>query len=544
VSRERYVRSAWTEPPVAQGLIHVVTEEQLELADIQGAIIPGFKKDNSALLAIRIKDPASCKSWLKARAPEIARADEVLRFNRVFKAIVARRRGEAQAPKAVWVSISFSAEGLSLLRSPNEIKDAFPDNFVGGMYQRILHDAPPDGWVIGGSAETVPHVLLVVAADDPKARVAEVKRLRTTITELKVGRKRALKLMGAPQIGATLPCDLKGHEHFGFKDGVSQPAIRGVASDDPSNFIDARLLAPADPNFDLCAEPGRVLVWPGQFIIGYKRQNRLELIEPLEPFEPKVLWQRNGSFLVYRRLQQKVHIFWRFCTDQAKQLSEKAGREVTPEEFASLLVGRWPSGAPLVRAPGRDRPDLARDDNANNDFLFSEATPPAKLRDGSMAGAAFPPARPDPNGLICPFAAHIRKVNPRDDPSDTSGLRKTKIHLILRRGIPYGAAIDPAHRLEDDNVDRGLLFMSYQASIENQFEFVTKTWVNQDNSPHDSDPHTGQDPLIGQSPDTRFVRIAGSDHQIDLPAEPWVITTGGGYFFTPSISALSGALVG
>jgi Dyp-type peroxidase family len=344
------------------------------------------------------------------------------------------------------------------------------------------------------------------------------------------------------QIGATLPGDRRGHEHFGFKDGVSQPAIRGRASADPHDFIDPRRLAADDPSFDLFAEPGRVLVWPGQFIIGYNRQDGLELTKPRAPVVPKLAWQRNGSYLVYRRLRQHAHRFWRFCTDEATRLTATAGREVTPVAFASLLVGRWPSGAPVVRTPDRDRPDLASDDNANNDFLFSEKTPVVRLADGTVAGGTLPPATADPNGLLCPFPAHIRKVNPRDDPSDTSGPRNTKTRLMLRRGIPYGPATKTAQPLDDDGADRGLLFMSYQASIDNQFEFVTRTWVNRANSPHDSTPPTGHDPIIGQDSAGRFVRCALVNEQIDLAAEPWVVTTGGGYFFTPSISAIATVL--
>jgi Dyp-type peroxidase family len=521
----------------------MVSEERLELADVQGAIIPGFKKDHTALLAIRIRDRDACKAWLRARAPEVARADEVLAFNRLHRSMRLRRGAEAQTPKAVWMSISFSAEGLSILRNAEEIQQSFEDAFVDGMFQSTLGDPPTNEWIIGGDAPTVPHILLVVAADDPKDLAAEIKRLTGTIRQAKAGRRSALKVMGRPQLGATLPDGLKGHEHFGFKDGISQPAIRGLASDDPADFIDQRRLAPDDPQFELFAEPGRVLVWPGQFVIGYQRQNSSQLLKPAPAFVPKVGWQRNGSYLVYRRLQQKVHLFWRFCTDQAKRLSEKTGRPVTAVAFATLLVGRWPSGAPLVRTPDQDQAELAADDNANNDFLFSGPTPAVKLQDGKIAGSGFPAARPDPNGQICPFPAHIRKVNPRDDPTDTSGPRATKVRLMLRRGIPYGAAADRNRLLEDDQVDRGLLFMSYQASIDRQFEFITKTWVNLDNSPHDSTPRKGDDPLIGQKPDQRFVRLPLDDDQIDLPQEPWVIMTGGGYFFTPSISALSGALV-
>ena len=59
--------------------------------------------------------------------------------------------------------------------------------------------------------------------------------------------------------------------------------------------------------------------------------------------------------------------------------------------------------------------------------------------------------------------------------------------------------------------------MSYQTSIVEQFEFVTKTWVNRDNSPHDSAPTTGQDPLIGQSVRPRFVRCALDDRADRTP---------------------------
>src|SRR5437764_2300237 len=100
-------------------------EELLELDDIQGAIIPGFKKDHAALLYLRINDRAGCKAWLAERAKEVARADEVLAFNRLYRAMRQRRRSEALAPKAVWLSISFSCEGLSILRSPEEIDRAF-----------------------------------------------------------------------------------------------------------------------------------------------------------------------------------------------------------------------------------------------------------------------------------------------------------------------------------------------------------------------------------------------------------------------------------
>ena len=52
------------------------------------------------------------------------------------------------------------------------------------------------------------------------------------------------------------------------------------------------------------------------------------------------------------------------------------------------MVGRWPSGAPLIDAPDKDVPALGDD----NGFGYQA----------------------DPLGLVCPIGAHIRRANPRD----------------------------------------------------------------------------------------------------------------------------------
>jgi hypothetical protein len=59
----------------------------------------------------------------------------------------------------------------------------------------------------------------------------------------------------------------------------------------------------------------------------------------------------------------------------------------------------------------------------------------------------------------------------------------------------------------------------------------------------------GHDPLIGETAGARFIRLpvdgdATHDQQMGLPEDAWVVMTGGGYFFTPSVSALAGALAG
>ena len=233
----------------------------------------------------------------------------------------------------------------------------------------------------------------------------------------------------------------------------------------------------------------------------------------------KIAWQKNGSYLVYRRLQQKVHRFWQFCEAGATALGAALGQPLAREFFASRLVGRWPSGAPLMRAPAADNDSLASDDMSNNNFRFSNPTPVVTLRDGSQASSAYPAPTADPDGRICPFVGHIRKVNPRDDPTDTGATNDTLRRLMLRRGIPYGTPQDRTKLLEDDGVDRGLLFMAYQAAITDQFDFVTQTWVDGANSPHDSDPQMGHDPLIGEADGARFIRLPVDGDTSTRPAD-------------------------
>jgi Dyp-type peroxidase family len=356
------------------------------------------------------------------------------------------------------------------------------------------------------------------------------------------------------QHGDTLPGSLTGHEHFGFKDGISQPGIRGRISSAPSDFLTPRLIDPQDPLARTHAQPGQPLVWPGQFLLGakYPVQNAFNSLQPQPNSIPEPAWAANGSFLVFRRLRQNVAGFWQLMNSEAKRLAAKhpslAG--LTMERLASLLVGRWASGSPTMRAPLVDAPQLAAHHFAVNNFQFTNATNAVRL----VPAAANPPddfsaAPADDDGLRCPFAAHIRKVNPRDDTTEIGGPERTLLKRIIRRGIPFGRPLANPLRPGSDKAERGLLFVCYQASIEAQFEFLMTDWADATMNPrsYPNDTPSGQDPIIGQQPNDRrqrscTLRIDPQTFEtITLPSD-FVTVTGGGYFFAPSITALQTVL--
>jgi len=263
-----------------------------------------------------------------------------------------------------------------------------------------------------------------------------------------------------------------------------------------------------------------------------------------EPVAPE--WLRNGSFLVFRRLRQEVQAFRDFMEQAAAGLKQRPGFDwVTRPLLEAMFVGRWPSGVPVLRAPLADPGDF--DAFRDNHFLFESPVPEVRLRpeaDGPVTTPALEIA--DIGGRICPHAAHIRKVNPRDQDTDLGDSSDSLTRRILRRGIPFGEPLaDPAPA--GDTGERGLLFLCYQRSIRDQFEVQTQNWANSREAPKSG----GHDPIIGQSLVSEMrerefgvtPRPAGAVHDLSITKE-WVIPSGGGYFFAPSISAIRDKLIG
>jgi Dyp-type peroxidase family len=517
-------------------------EPVLEINDIQGNSLAGFNKDHQTLLCLEIGDVAGTKNWLRNLIPFISTLDEVLAFNRLFRAMRARRAIEPTGLVATWINIAFSSRATAKL-APTQAAELIDSSFQSDLYQQsgILGD-PTDPnspghntrWKVGGPGN-VADILLMVASDSADQLGTEVDRLKTEST------KAGLRLLYEEK-GAVLPGAFSGHEHFGFKDGISQPGIRGRVSAGLEDFLTPRFFDPSDSRARLYARPGQPLIWPGQFILGLPRQDDQDPLKPRDPDPAYPDWARNGSYVVFRRLAQNVSAFQEFVTKSAKELNLSA------DLFGALLVGRWPSGAPVMRSPIQVDSELAMDSLANNQFLFESDTAPSKLRSvRGYPGDHFPDAKADFFGVTCPHIAHIRKVNPRDAGTDLGGANDTLTRLLLRRGLPYGPALvnveTPAPELV--NEDRGLLFISYQASIVNQFETVVTRWANSTLQPSDG----GHDPLIGQTENQgnrdRFIQVprAVPPNTLMIMKE-WILPTGGGYFFSPSIRAIKEVFAG
>ncbi|KAF8804040.1 Dyp-type peroxidase, partial [Phlegmacium glaucopus] len=323
-----------------------------------------------------------------------------------------------------------------------------------------------------------------------KAEIDHIFKVGTPLSSI----KEIITIRGDVRPGAE-----SAHEHFGFLDGISNPVING---------------------FDTVIQPGPNPVDPGVVVTGHTGDPALATRAP---------WAVDGSFLVFRWLFQQVPEFDKFL--KAHPLAKDGnGKVLTPAEGSDLLgariVGRWKSGAPIDLSPFKDDPALAADPARINNFRFA----------GEISSQ-----------LRCPFAAHVRKTNPRDDlevpPSPIKPI-SVQPRRIMRRGVQFGPEVTAAEDASGKTQhSRGLLFTCYQTSITNGFQFLQQTWADNKNFP----PFTGKpfpaglDPLIGQG-----IRVtAGLDpnnESGDTTLDTFIIPKGGEYFFSPGLNGLKSTI--
>lgn len=175
--------------------------------------------------------------------------------------------------------------------------------FRDGVHERFsdLRDPSPTTWEASYASADSVHAMLLIACDDDAALTAAVAHATAQLTA----------------IGAAVVCDEIGNqlidannkfiEHFGYRDGISQPNFFRKSS--------------ADTNKD------------------FDQHTRVGLVLDEDPNAPDSF----GSYLVFRKLEQDVNGF------NAAVARIAARRGIAEELAGAMAVGRFKDGTPIVK---------------------------------------------------------------------------------------------------------------------------------------------------------------------------------------------------
>jgi Dyp-type peroxidase family len=430
----------------------------LELDDIQHILVTRTPALTGRYEFLKFHSREAGRAWLRAMLDKVA------------SAAVA---GETLEKDQHWVTVAFTFQGLRQMGVDEASLESFPEEFRQGMVARaqIIGDGGanhPDNWVDGTNRPDL-HAIAVLFARDAPERERCVANHHAFVRDIT-----GVEVLSWLDLEATPPFD-HAHDHFGYRDRLSQPVIEGTGIEPKPGS-------------------GRPLK-AGEFILGYPDEADEHPVLP----QPEVL-SRNGTFMAYRRMEEHVGRFREFLAEQA---DTPEGQELV----AAKLMGRWRSGAPLVLAPERDDPALGADPKRHNDFAYREE---------------------DPVGYAVPLGSHIRRMNPRDTAANMN--RRS----MIRRGATYGQHL-PEGTL-DDGVERGIAAFIICASLVRQYEFAQNVWVN-DRNFHELGNE--RDPFVGLHDGTLEYKIPKRPIRRKITGLPAFTTVrGGAYFFLPGIRAL------
>ena len=482
--------------------------EKVEWDDVQRLVLSGYPKLPFSAYVFWNFVPGevdAAREWLRRLSSRLTRATA---------------DGDKQA-----INLALTAHGLEHLRVSDEVLNSFSLEFLEGMAPKPtaeakfprrsnvlgdVGDSSPEFWEWGGWKETqdIDGMLLLYAANKTEL----LSFIDAEVDAMAGAAAPALRQNGKPLIvDGRIYEDRK--EHFGFTDGISQPLIEGSPK---VNGRGKKRSSDADHNKKLTPNEKRVLlVKPGEFVLGYKNERRTSISDvsgakTRANAEPRDI-RRNGTYLVFRQLEQDVPAFNEFVATTAERIYGRTD-EPAQEKVASQLVGRTRQGDPLVpinRSPGAA---------PRNDFLYYFE---------------------DRFGMACPVGAHIRRANPRDmvGPDADTALRLSKMHRIIRRGRPYGERLDMAKEsAAGSQATRGISFIALNADIAGQFEMIQHSWLN---NTHFGGLYAGTDPLghFSCAGDVATIQVRPANHHIDRP-RPFVRVRGGAYLFLPGIEAV------
>lgn len=446
----------------------------VELTDIQGNILRGYNQPHFRYVYYRITDAEHGRQFLKRLIP-----------------VVTTAQPWTNGKPASTLNIAFTFKGLLALGMPTDAMAQFPTDFRDGMRERAellvdRADSAPQTWEEPWSGDGV-HLWVGISANSPYERDNRFNWVESKRQDLK-----GIVLAGGQDAGKlTIDGQLSPKEHFGYTDGMGNPDIAGVPGKKQAGggkIVGKNTWAP---------------IAPGEFILGYAD----EAGEVAPTPRPARLF-RNGTFMVFRKLEQNVASFRKWAHEEGSRFPGGAA------QFKAKLCGRWPDGTPVELSPDQPDPAIATDPSKNLNFRYGD----------------------DPLGERCPLGSHIRRANPRDA-TGFGGMLSNR-HRVIRRGVMYGDFLPET--VDTDDGSRGLLFIAFNASIERQFEFVQQNWMN-----------FGNDFLLGNDRDPIIGNRDGGDNKVVIQGDgngraPWlsaslptfVTTRGGDYFFMPSLAGL------
>lgn len=290
--------------------------------------------------------------------------------------------------------------------------------------------------------------------------------------------------------------------HFGYRDGLSRLAIRGIST--PEKWAQCNAASRHEPGEFLLGHAQNAV--PGIRFEPGPRQSSPVGANPWIAGPGGRVWPKevrsffhNGSFGVLHQLDQNVGAFKAFVERESKALG------ISVDELMGKLCGRYPDGRPMA----------APEQRSEADFDYSA----------------------DANGHGCPFGSHARRMNARGGALAHGGLSRP----LIRRGMPYGSPYDGTS--DADEQPRGLMGQFFCASIEDQYEHLLGQWAER--VPLGSEDTGGaRDPLIGshEAGDGPFVipRVGSVPAQSMHIETAFTRTRGVAYLFYPSLKALEG----
>jgi deferrochelatase/peroxidase EfeB len=462
-------------------------DPRLDLADIQGNLLRGYRAANARHFALGIGQPGGGAEFINGLvsgdeelSPQITTAEEW-----------------DERPD-YWLNIGLTWAGLEALGVPAGVLGDFPQAFQEGPALRAgqpdpdflqsvrlgdIGDSAPEHWTLGGETTETVHILVSLYTDEHRvSRLDEVSvRLRIRFAATGLHEIWTEDANALPHAGV----------HFGYRDGIAQPEIEGA---NPRDRPDMQPKAS-----------------PGDFLLGCDYANVFggnylgNLLSALG---------NNGTYGAFRVLRQDVQRFEQMLTGWAEETG------LDRELLAAKLLGRWRGGVPLTLSPYSAQGYPPIGDKRLNEFDY--APPPG-----------HPTYYDDDEGRRCPIGAHTRRLNPRG--SLVTGLPHSR--RLIRRGMAYGPPFDAEHL---DGEERGLMGLFICGDLELQYEFILRVWANEDLATHGL--RGTRDPLIGHQPDEGgqfVVRTDDGRDPIVLTGLPTLVQTKGSvYCFIPGIGGL------